>query len=60
MLMVLAKKRLFGLDEEGNREECTYDDLMKNVNKIGNAFMKNGLRRGDKVLVRIPQPDQSV
>lgn len=50
-----GKKAIVWLDEEGNREECTYDDLMKNVNKIGNAFMKNGLRRGDKVLVMIPR-----
>ncbi|MBR7553766.1 acyl-CoA synthetase MbcS [Allobacillus sp. GCM10007491] len=50
-----SKKAIVWLDEEGNREECTYDDLMKNVNKIGNAFMKNGLRRGDKVLVMIPR-----
>ena len=50
-----GKKAIVWLDEEGNREECTYDYLMKNVNKIGNAFMKNGLRRGDKVLVMIPR-----
>ncbi|MFC0015611.1 MULTISPECIES: acyl-CoA synthetase MbcS [Allobacillus] len=50
-----SKKAIVWLDEEGNREECTYDDLMKNVNKIGNAFTKNGLRRGDKVLVMIPR-----
>ena len=50
-----GKKAIVWLDEEGNREECTYDDLIKNVNKIGNAFMKNGLRRGDKVLVMIPR-----
>ncbi len=50
-----GKKALVWLDEEGNREEITYDELIKNVNKIGNAFLNNGLRRGDKMLVMIPR-----
>ncbi len=50
-----GKKALVWLDEEGNREEITYDELIKNVNKIGNAFLNNGLRRGDKMLIMIPR-----
>ncbi len=42
-------------DEQGNKKEITYVDLFKNVNKIGNTFINNGLNEGDKVLVIIPR-----
>ncbi|MFD2446345.1 acyl-CoA synthetase MbcS [Bacillus sp. CGMCC 1.16607] len=42
-------------DEEGQTEEVTYENLMKNVNKIGNVFKNAGLVKGDTVLVIIPR-----
>ena len=50
-----TRKALIWQDETGLKKEITYTDLMKNVNKIGNAFLKCGLKRGDKVLVMIPR-----
>ncbi|MEH7387429.1 acyl--CoA ligase [Bacillus sp. JJ1521] len=42
-------------DEQGNKQEITYEDLFKNVNQIGNTFINDGLDKGDKVLVIIPR-----
>jgi acetyl-CoA synthetase len=42
-------------NEEGFTKEITYESLMKNVNKIGNVFIKKGLTQGDTVLVIIPR-----
>ncbi|WP_453994420.1 acyl-CoA synthetase MbcS [Bacillus nitroreducens] len=42
-------------DEQGNKEEITYIDLFKNVNRIGNTLINSGLSKGDKVLVIIPR-----
>ncbi|WP_163529190.1 acyl-CoA synthetase MbcS [Halobacillus ihumii] len=49
------RKALLWLNETGDREEITYDGLIKNANKIGNAFLEAGLKKGDKVLVMIPR-----
>lgn len=51
----LTRKALIWQDDAGNKEEITYSQLMKNVNKIGNAFLENGLKQGDKILVMIPR-----
>lgn len=50
-----TRKALIWLDDQGNSKEITYANLMKNVNKIGNAFFENGLKKGDKVLIMIPR-----
>ncbi|MRG87506.1 acyl-CoA synthetase MbcS [Salinibacillus xinjiangensis] len=42
-------------DDEGHTDEITYVDLVKSANKIGNAFVRLGLQKGDKVLVMIPR-----
>ncbi|MBM7648811.1 acetyl-CoA synthetase [Bacillus ectoiniformans] len=42
-------------NESGETKEITYADLMKNVNKIGNAFLENGLKKGDPVLIMVPR-----
>ncbi|CAH0346863.1 acyl--CoA ligase [Bacillus sp. CECT 9360] len=42
-------------NEAGTTQEITYAELMKNANKIGNALLKAGLRKGDTVLVIIPR-----
>ena len=42
-------------NETGHTKEGTYEQLMKNVNKIGNALLEKGLRQGDKVLIMVPR-----
>ncbi|GAB3052985.1 acyl-CoA synthetase MbcS [Virgibacillus ainsalahensis] len=42
-------------DDQGNRKEITYKRLVENANKIGNVFLENGLKKGDKLLVMIPR-----
>lgn len=49
------RKALIWKDDTGLTKEITYGDLQKNVNKTGNAFMENGLKQGDKILVMIPR-----
>lgn len=41
--------------EQGDSKEITYENLLKNANKIGNAFLSQGLKKGDKVLVMVPR-----
>ncbi|GCD81523.1 acyl-CoA synthetase MbcS [Parageobacillus thermoglucosidasius] len=41
--------------EQGETREITYGDLIKRANRIGNALLKQGLEKGDKVLVMIPR-----
>ncbi|MFD2043409.1 acyl-CoA synthetase MbcS [Ornithinibacillus salinisoli] len=50
-----TRKALIWEDDTGNSREITYDQLLKNVNKIGNAFLNSGLQKGDKVLIMIPR-----
>src|SRR5699024_4457097 len=50
-----ARNALVWRSEEGGSKEITYEQLMKNVNKIGNAFKEKGLKKGDKVLIMIPR-----
>lgn len=42
-------------NEAGETRQITYEELIKNVNKIGNAFISQGLKKGDVVLVMIPR-----
>ncbi|QKY71538.1 acyl-CoA synthetase MbcS [Lentibacillus sp. CBA3610] len=42
-------------DDNGQAKEITYDQLLNNVNRIGNAFKGTGLEKGDKILVMIPR-----
>ncbi|MGX1899840.1 acyl-CoA synthetase MbcS [Thermolongibacillus altinsuensis] len=42
-------------NEVGETKEITYEQLIKNANKIGNAFVSAGLAKGDKVLVMLPR-----
>lgn len=50
-----GKKALIWKNEQGDTKEITYSQLMKNVNKIGNALLENGLTAGDKVIIMIPR-----
>ncbi|WP_297991586.1 acyl-CoA synthetase MbcS [Anoxybacillus sp.] len=41
--------------EAGETREITYVELVKQANKIANAFVSHGLQKGDKVLVMLPR-----
>ena len=41
--------------EQGEKEQVTYQQLMKAANKIGNALLSEGLKKGDVVLVMMPR-----
>src|SRR5690625_4317804 len=49
------RKAIVWLDDKGKRKEITYTNLIEDVNRIGNAFLDSGLKRGDKILVMIPR-----
>ncbi|MEK4201027.1 acyl-CoA synthetase MbcS [Cytobacillus sp. FSL K6-0265] len=42
-------------DEQGEKKEITYKQLMNKANRIGNVFVDKGLEKGDVVLVIIPR-----
>src|SRR5690625_7398025 len=42
-------------DSEGNEKQVTYKELIDNVNRVGNALLESGLKRGDKVLITVPR-----
>ncbi|MFE8697023.1 acyl-CoA synthetase MbcS [Cytobacillus sp. FJAT-53684] len=42
-------------DEQGEKKEITYSQLLKNANRIGNVFANRGLEKGDVVLVIVPR-----
>lgn len=49
------KQALIWLDENNNKKEITYQALVRNVNRVGNALLKSGLKRGDKILIIMPR-----
>ncbi|WP_082235045.1 acyl-CoA synthetase MbcS [Halobacillus massiliensis] len=50
-----GKQAILWENEQGEKDEITYKDLINNANRIGNAFLNAGLKKGDKVLVMIPR-----
>ncbi|WP_175615201.1 acyl-CoA synthetase MbcS [Piscibacillus halophilus] len=50
-----SSKAILWEDEQGNRKDITYVELIKNANKIANAFLDNGLKKGDKVFIIVPR-----
>lgn len=42
-------------NDKEESKEMTYEQLMNNVNKIGNVFKEKGLKKGDKVLIMVPR-----
>lgn len=42
-------------EDDVNKLEITYADLIKNANKIGHVFKEAGLKKGDAVLVMSPR-----
>lgn len=49
------RKALILKDQNGQVREVTYQELIQNTNRIGNAFLKSGLKKGDKVLIMVPR-----
>ncbi|KRG11167.1 acyl-CoA synthetase MbcS [Staphylococcus sp. NAM3COL9] len=50
-----SKKAVIFENEAGKTREITYTNLIKNANKVGNMFLKYGLKKGDKVLIMMPR-----
>ncbi|HLR80860.1 MAG TPA: acyl--CoA ligase [Bacillota bacterium] len=50
-----TKKALVWQNETNQTREVTYAELMISTNKIGNAFLEAGLKKGDKILIMIPR-----
>src|SRR5699024_12294837 len=48
-----TKKALVYIDDERVKKELTYNQLMKQDNRVGNVFLENGLKKGDRVLVMV-------
>ncbi|MEI3613617.1 acyl-CoA synthetase MbcS [Pseudogracilibacillus sp. SO30301A] len=42
-------------NEAGEIKEMTYQRLIKNANRIGNAFKNCGLKKGDAILIMVPR-----
>lgn len=42
-------------NDQGDSEDVTYVDLFKRVNQLANALKKQGLKKGDRVLVMLPR-----
>ncbi|KAB7706019.1 AMP-binding protein [Bacillus aerolatus] len=42
-------------NEAGEKKEITYAELIKTTNKIGNAFLASGLKKGDPILIMVPR-----
>ena len=49
------RKALILEDDLGNKQEMTYENLINNANRIGNIFLTNNLKKGDKLLVMMPR-----
>lgn len=50
-----AKIALKWLDENGDYDEITYGELLKQANQLANGLEGLGLRKGDRVLVMVPR-----
>lgn len=42
-------------DEAGNKNQISYDDLVKRANKVSHALQAQGLQKGDVMLVMVPR-----
>ncbi|MCZ0702839.1 acetyl-CoA synthetase [Natronobacillus azotifigens] len=42
-------------DDQHNQKEITYQELIHQANQMGNIFLENGLKKGDKILVMMPR-----
>lgn len=46
-------------DEVGNIEKITYRELIQRANKVANLFKKEGLNKGDVILVMVPRSTEA-
>ncbi|MDD4315932.1 MAG: AMP-binding protein [Clostridia bacterium] len=46
-----AKKAMIWMSNEGEVRNFTFDDIMRYSNKVANYFVKNGIKKGDKVML---------
>lgn len=49
------KLALWILDEQGNEQKVTYGELVDKAMQIANAFLAQGLQKGDVVIVMVPR-----
>ena len=49
------KLALIWESENGETKKSTYKQLMQRSNQIANAFTRNGLKKGDIVLIMVPR-----
>ncbi|WP_301108448.1 acyl-CoA synthetase [Sporosarcina sp.] len=50
-----GRKALIYVDSQHEKQEVTYDELMKAANRTANVLTENGLAKGDVVLVMVPR-----
>ncbi|MHB7941601.1 acyl-CoA synthetase MbcS [Staphylococcus capitis] len=50
-----SKKAIIYKDNEHDNISVSYEELLQNANKVGNVFLKHGLKKGDKVLIMMPR-----
>ncbi|AYX88770.1 acyl-CoA synthetase MbcS [Staphylococcus cohnii] len=50
-----SKKAIIFNDQTGKERDITYNQLIKNANKVGHMFLKYGLKKGDKLLIMMPR-----
>ncbi|MGM8216092.1 acyl-CoA synthetase MbcS [Bacillaceae bacterium W0354] len=49
------RKAIVWVNEEGEQQEISYQQLLKNANRIANVLLNSGLKQGDKILIMIPR-----
>lgn len=49
------RKALIYINSSGEKTSISYDELLRESNKAANAFIQNGLEKGDVVLVMVPR-----
>ncbi|KQL49405.1 acyl--CoA ligase [Brevibacillus choshinensis] len=50
-----SKRAVWELDEQGNEQILTYEELRRYSNRIANGLSSIGIEQGDKVLVLVPR-----
>lgn len=54
------RRALLWEDESGESRSLTYRDLLRSSNRLSNALVKLGVRRGDRVALILPQRPETV
>ena len=48
------KPALWIVDENGSEQKLSYDEMSRRSNQVANFFRKHGVRRGDRIIVMLP------